>query len=336
MAKNKAEKSIWYDGGEVLSHNCSLNYIIGNRGCGKTFWAKVWAVKDFIKNGNEFIYLRRYMSELDEGKKEKWFDDIRHLFPNHELKVKGMTLFCDNKPCGYFMTLSTAITHKSVPYPNVDKIIFDEFITSSKTRPYLQNEVIEFFDLLSTIMRLRSGIRIFLLSNAISVTNPYFAFYGISTLSKRFTKPNKTTLIEYVENPEYKEALKSSQFGGIVEGTAYAKYAIDNEFLLDDAETFIGKKTRKAYLDFNLLYHGQYYGVWVDYSVGKYFVSKNFDKNMKTYVLTLADHRPNTMVIKGRSTILKRFVENYRLGNVWYEDVNIKNITYEMIRLFLL
>lgn len=336
MTECKSKKQIWYNGNEVLTHNCILNYIIGNRGCGKTFWSKEWCLKDFIKTGKQFVYVRRYMSELEGGKKEKWFDDIRKNFPNHDLKVKGMTLFCDGKPCGYFMTLSTAITNKSVPFPDVNKIIFDEFITNDIRRPYLQNEVIEFMDLLSTIIRLKSGMRIFLLSNAISITNPYFAFYGVSKLTKRFTKPNKVTLIEYVDNPEYKKVMRESEFGQIVEGTVYADYAIENKFLLDDGETFIGKKTKKAYLDFNLIYRGKYYGIWVDYSVGKYFVSYNHNKQVNTYVLTLADHRPNTMVIKGKSRILKRFIENYRLGNVWYEDVNIKNITYEMVRLFLL
>ena len=330
------DKKIFYNGNRLLSHDCRLHYVIGNRGCGKTYWFKKWCIKDFIKTGKQFVYLRRYSSELDEGKKERWADDIKHEFPDHEITIKGMTIFCDKKPCGFFMTLSKALTMKSVPFPQVDKIIYDEFITSDKRRYYLKDEVREFLDLLSTLMRLKSGMRIFLLSNAISVSNPYFAFYKINKLNKEFTKVNKLTIIEYIDNPEYKKVLKNSEFGELVKGTSYAKYAIENEFLLDDGDTFIGKKTKKAYLDFNFLYKGNYYGVWVDYSVGKYFISYSHDKNYNTYVLTLEDHKPNTMVIKGRSQILKRFVENYRMGNVWYENVNIKNISYEMIRLFLI
>ena len=66
---------MWYDVRKTLSYNCLFNFVIGNRGCGKTYSCKKWAVDDYLKNGNEFIYLRRYDSELDLVKKS-FFNDL--------------------------------------------------------------------------------------------------------------------------------------------------------------------------------------------------------------------------------------------------------------------
>ena len=55
------------------------------------------------------------------------------------------------------------------------------------------------------------------------------------------------------------------------------------------------------------------------------------------YSITLDDHTPNTMLLKGgKSLILKGFIDNYKLGNVYFESMNLKNITYEIIRLSLI
>lgn len=58
---------MWYNPHELLSHNCLFNFVVGNRGAGKTYGvAKKWAIKTFLKTGKQFIYLRRYKTELDD------------------------------------------------------------------------------------------------------------------------------------------------------------------------------------------------------------------------------------------------------------------------------
>ena len=51
---------MWYDLSQLLSYNKILNFVIGQRGGGKSFNAKKWCVNDFIKNGKQFIWVRRY------------------------------------------------------------------------------------------------------------------------------------------------------------------------------------------------------------------------------------------------------------------------------------
>jgi len=87
-----------------------------------------------------------------------------------------------------------------------------------------------------------------------------------------------------------------------------------------------------------MIYNGVSYGIWEDYSVGKYFVSKDIDPSCRLiFSVTLEDHTPNTMLLKsGMGRILKTFIEHYKLGNVYYENINIKNVIYEIVRLSLM
>ena len=49
----------YYELGNLLGRNKIMNIVIGQRGCGKTFQAKKWAIKKFIETGKEFIWVRR-------------------------------------------------------------------------------------------------------------------------------------------------------------------------------------------------------------------------------------------------------------------------------------
>ena len=42
-------KSMFYNGGELLSKNRLMNFVIGNRGGGKTYHWKVRSIKDFLQ-----------------------------------------------------------------------------------------------------------------------------------------------------------------------------------------------------------------------------------------------------------------------------------------------
>ena len=58
--------SMWWDLKNTLSYNALFNFVVGSRGCGKTYGFKKWAAEDFIKNGNQFIYIRRYKTEMNK------------------------------------------------------------------------------------------------------------------------------------------------------------------------------------------------------------------------------------------------------------------------------
>ena len=85
----------FYNYNELRSHQGLFNFVLSNRGGGKTFGAKLMAIKDYIKTkaktgiGEQFVYVRRYDSEFDT--KEQFFDDIvaNGYFEEYEFIVKG-------------------------------------------------------------------------------------------------------------------------------------------------------------------------------------------------------------------------------------------------------
>lgn len=323
--------SFYYDISKTLSYNCLFNFIIGNRGGGKTYGFKQWAIRSFIKTGKQFVYVRRYKQELK--KINKFFDDIRSEFPDHTLEVKGMSFVIDGKAAGYALPLSTSKIEKSVPYPEVDKICFDEFILDRGVYHYLPDEVTTFLEMYSTIARMRD-VTCFFMSNAITVTNPYFLYFDISLPYGKTISRSEDILIQLVQEDEFIEAAKQTRFAKLVKGTAYSDYAFDNKFLRDN-KNFISKKTPNSQFYFTFLFNEKEYGVWVDYTAGIMTVSEDVDPCcMLKYSLTNEDHAPNTMFLKSprKSTFFENFCRQYLLGNVRFESVNIKNICNQVIK----
>ena len=52
MAKNKTD---WFDVDRLLSYNATLNFVIAERGVGKTFGCKKKFLENFLKKGEEFV-----------------------------------------------------------------------------------------------------------------------------------------------------------------------------------------------------------------------------------------------------------------------------------------
>lgn len=326
---------MFYDIYKTLKHKCLFNFIVGNRGCGKTYGFKEWAIDDFLKNGNQFVYIRRYKQELK--KVNKFFDDISERFPETDFQVKGNTFLIDGRIAGGSMPLSTSKIEKSVPYPGVTKICFDEFILDKGVYHYLPDEVINFLEVYETIARMRD-VTVMFLSNAITVTNPYFLYFDISLpYGKNYFKKNDV-LIETVNNTEYIEKKKNTRFGKIINETPYGDYAIENKFLRDN-KNFISKKTPNSEYYFTMLYKNKEIGVWIDYKAGLITVSENVDPSNKIiYSITNDDHSPNTMLLKSKrkSILFSNFIEQYILGNVRFESIKIKNMAYDIIKMGVL
>lgn len=323
---------LYWDINRPLSYNALFNFIVGNRGGGKTYGAKKYVISNFIKKSEQFIYLRRYKQELKRIK--TFFADVSQEFENIEFDVKGKEFYINKKLCGYAMPLSTSKIEKSVSFPLVTTIIFDEFILDKGTYHYLNDEVTNFLEFYETVARSRN-VRVFFLSNALTITNPYFLYFDIKLPYGNTIACKNDKLIELVQNEEFIETKKQTRFAKLIEGTDYAAYAIENKFLRDN-KTFIEKKSGNCSYIFGFVYNGVTYGVWRSFSEGKLWVSYDYDKAYSTlYALTKADHTPNTLLINSlrQSRPFKMFIDNYKMGNVYFENQNIKNICYEVVKL---
>ena len=354
--KNEIDTSMYWNLRRTLTHNMLINVIVGNRGGGKSYGAKEWAIDDFIKNGNQFGYIRRYKDDLKEPMIQ-FFKDIEHKYPDYEFKVDSKYFYMRLKPAdekekwtekdiaGYGFTLSTANNKKSISYPKITTLIYDEFLIDKGNQRYLPNEPIALLNLYETIARPGTDhprVILFMLANALTITNPYFLFWDLKMPTKQdkngkwiWKHPTRPILVEDVRNEKFIDRKKNTEFGQLIDGTTYAGYSIDNKFLLDN-DTFVEHRTPKARYYFTFVYMEHTLGVWADFNEGKMFVSKAIDPSYPlVYSITMKDHKPNTMFLKNKSRAghFRMFLENYKIGNVRFESVNIKNITYEVIKL---
>ena len=82
----------------------------------------------------------------------------------------------ENTPFCYGFCLSEQEHEKSSSYPNITTIVFDEFLTR---RYYLPDEFMLYMNLLSTIIRQRNDVKVFMLGNTVNQFCPYFTEMGL-------------------------------------------------------------------------------------------------------------------------------------------------------------
>ena len=337
------DNSIYWNINELLSYNALLNFVIGERGVGKSYGAKLYVANRFIKKGEQFVYIRRYKTELKTAMMKNstpvFFEQIANdpKMEGHKFTNTKDTMSIDGKLCGYAIPLSVANILKSSTYDKVTTIIFDEFILDKGTYHYLQDEVTAFLETFETISRLRE-VKVLFLGNAISITNPYFTYFDLSLPYNSEFKTFKDGLIvvNYIKNIKYREVKKSTKFGRLIEDTEYGKYAIDNEFLRD-SKYFIKKKNKNAKFFFIMKLGGKDYGVWIDYNTNSIFISNDYDP-LCPVIITINpnDHNETTLLIKIRNnTFFKNLIEHYRQGLLFFENQNIKNTVLEYIYKYL-
>ena len=338
---------MWWSRSGLLSHNKILNFAQSNRGGGKTFDCTRWCIDDFKKRKKMGVWVRRYSTELSnkgDGNpgildNNAFFSSVQKegLYPDDKLEIRGNIGYINDEPAIYFVALSTSRQLKSMNFPDVNKIIFDEFIIADGRVGYLKNEVEIFLDLYETVARTREDVRAVLLANSVTVVNPYYLFFNVKPApGKRFTTSGQIC-IEMFTDEEFVAKKKKSRFGQLVAGTRYGAYAIDNQWLMDN-DTFVESKTPGAEFMLALTYNGITYGYWVDYKVGLIFVNRKYDPSSYAhYCLTKEDHEPNMLLIKSLSSSkpMQRIVYAFRYGLIRFEDMTVKNQFYEYIGLFV-
>lgn len=331
--------SIYYNFDKLFSYTgWIMAFVLGERGTGKSFNSKVSVLNKFIKNGEEFIYVRRYKTELDSALNNFWTDlQENGYFEDYDLQVKKnkmITKFtCNNEVCGYAIPLSTSNILKSTAFPKVKTIIFDEFlIDNSGTYKYLKNEINLVLDLIETVGRLRD-IQIIFLGNAISITNPYFAYFDLELPYNSEFKTFKDGLIivNYIKNEAYRKAKRNSKFGKLIDGTSYGDYAIDNKMLKDNNH-FIEKRPHDAKFYGLLIVNGVNLGIWYGKN-GYLYLSFDHDPNtICKFVFDYNDHTENTIFTNARDNMyLSMCVKAYKQGWLRFENQKVKGLAIQLL-----
>ena len=323
----------YWDITRPLSYGAFLNFICGNRGPGKTYGSKTWCGKHFVKTGNKFVWVRRYRTEF-AGNNTFW-GKVAGEFEGHRLKVSGDSYLIDGAEAGRRVVLSTSRMKKGIEFPNFDTIIFDEFLIDKGVYHSLPGEVEIFLDLVDTVFRGRNDVRVFLLGNTISSVNPYFNYFHIVPPDGAGIVCKNDVLCEIVADADFIAEKQQSRFGRLITGTEYGEYNINAGFRLDN-DNFIGQREGKCRYLYTLVYGGVSLGVWENLKIGKIFVTEQYDKQCNNiFVLTLEDMRPNTLLLSTvqRTYYLKNFILNFRNGNVFCENQNVKKIVFAIANL---
>ena len=272
----------YYDYHKIISYNCPVNILIRwKRRSVNLIGAKKFVIEQFIKKHAQFLYLRRYDNELKEifeaskGQKD-FFDDIKNLFPDYELKAKNRKFYINDEVFGFAKRMTEAQDLKSSVYQNVKIIIIDEYPIEKNKRYYLKDEGMILMGIIDSIIRNRSDIKIFILGNAVEGLeySPLFTFFDLSLPYGNDIKLFKDNLIlvQYMNNEEFRKDRENTLIGRLAKGTAYEKYAMQNK-ILDKNKNFIEHKSGSSKFYFALIYEGETYGIWNDYHEGKVYVS---------------------------------------------------------------
>ena len=179
----------------ILSKKAKYNMIIGMRSNGKTYACLKHALEEYWKNGSEVAYLRRYREDFRGKRGEQLFaalvenDVISEITDGEWTGIKYYSYrwyltkrnsagdeIRSEKPFCYGFSITEMEHDKSVSYPLIRTVIFDEFITRQY---YLNEEFVIFCNCLSTIIRLRTDVTIFMLGNTVNKYCPYFKEMGL-------------------------------------------------------------------------------------------------------------------------------------------------------------
>lgn len=195
------EKKKYYRLDRILKENAIYNMIIGERSNGKTYAVDDKALLDYCEHGWQLGIIRRYADDFTGKRGQQMFDALvaNGLVEKYSKgKWTGITYrssrwylsridkelntrIMDDTPFAYGFSLSTVEHDKSTSYPFIKNILFDEFLTRQS---YLPDEFVLFMNTLSTIIRDREDVKIFMCGNTVNKFSPYFKEMGITNIEK--------------------------------------------------------------------------------------------------------------------------------------------------------
>lgn len=183
-----------YDGTQILQMHAHYNIIFGERSNGKTYFALMQILTWWVKQKEAGAWLRRYQEDfvgkrgaalfkplVDNGEirlltNDEWttiyyFGSRWYLARYEEGKI-----IHEEEPLMYGFAISQMEHDKGNGFPMIKRIVFDEFITRNA---YMRDEFILFLNCVSTIVRDRDDVIIFMLGNTVNKYCPYFDEMGL-------------------------------------------------------------------------------------------------------------------------------------------------------------
>ena len=332
----------YYDGTKLLSmldingRKPEIYLCTTNRTGGKTVYFSRLMVNRFLDKGEKFGLIYRYNYELDDVS-DKFFKDIGSLFFNGKTmeskrRASGIyhELFIDGKSCGYAFSLNSAdqIKKYSHLFSDVCRMLFDEF--QSETNHYCVDEVKKLLSVHTSIARGQGEqvryVPVFMLSNPVSIINPYYVQLGISERlqeNTHFLKGDGFVLEQgFVKSAS--SAQKDSAFNRAFSKNSYVAYSSECVYL-NDSKAFIDKPTTKGRYLATIKYKGCEFGIREFPDEGFVYCDDRPDLtfNLKISVTT-EDHEINYVMLKRNDFFLSTLRWYFEHGSFRFKDLRCK------------
>lgn len=352
--------SKYYDGTKLLSmldiDGCKpeIYMCTTNRTGGKTTFFSRMLVNRFIHKGKKFSLLYRYGYELKDVA-DKFFKDIGSLFftgysmsAQRRADGKYYELYLhypddsddfEGYSCGYAIAINSSEPLKkySHMFSDVDSILFDEF--QSESNMYCPREVSKFISLHTSIARGQGEqvryVPVYMLSNPVSIINPYYTEMGISSRlqdNTRFLKGHGFVLENgYVESAA--NAQKDSGFNKAFNGNKYVEYANECVYL-NDNQSFIEKPSGRSTYLATIIYEEKQYAIREFSDSGILYCDDKCDESFKYRIaVTTDDHQVNYVMLKNNDLFvvnMRFYFEHgcFRFKNLLCKEAVLKLISY--------
>ena len=332
----------YYDGTKLLSltdingNRPEIYMCTTNRTGGKTTYFGRLVVNRFLDKREKFGLLYRYNYELDECA-DKFFKDIGELFFNgytmtSKKRAKGIyhELYLNGEPCGYAVSINSAdqIKKNSHFFSDVKRLIFDEFQSESNT--YCPNEIKKFISVHTSMARGQGEqnryLPVYMLSNPVSIINPYYVELGISsrlTDETRFLRGDGFVLEQgFVESAA--DAQKSSGFNKAFARNSYVAYSSESVYL-NDNKAFVDRPQGVGRYMATLKYNGQTYGIREFAEAGVIYCDDRADETFPLKItVTTDDHELNYVMLKRNDLFLFNLRYYFERGCFRFKDLRCK------------
>ena len=189
----------YYSLNKINKKNATYNVIFGERSNGKTYATLKQVLENYFSDGSQFAYIRRWSVDVQPKRMNNLFNAIIEdgyleklsggkftaifyrtgRFYLCTYNDKGKPIYNEEDVIGFAFSLSENEHNKANSYPRVTTIIFDEFLTN---KIYLPDEFILFMNTVSTIVRQRTNVRIYMLGNTVNKFCPYFKEMGLTNI----------------------------------------------------------------------------------------------------------------------------------------------------------
>ena len=332
----------YYDGTKLLSmkdingKTPEIFMCTSNRTGGKTTYFGRLAVNKFLKYQKKFGLTYRFNYELDDIC-DKFYKDIGSLFFNgYEMTTKRRAsglfheLFLNDVSCGYAFALNGAYQIKKYShlFSDVDIMLFDEF--QSETNHYCPDEVKKFISLHTSVARGQGKqvryVPVYMMSNPVSIINPYYVAMGISNRLKDDTKflRGDGFVLEQGFNESASVAQKESGFNRAFAGNEYVAYSSEAVYL-NDSKAFIDRPVGNSRYICTLRYHGVDYGVKEYSELGIIYCDDKADRTFRTRItVTTEDHNINYVMLKRNDFFLSNLRVLFERGCFRFKDLRCK------------